>query len=118
VHDNVTHVPDKPDGEKNAPGDVDREIHSLQRYLALLAEGQTIALDMLFAPKSAMIRQPASLWLEIQDNAPRLVTRRASAFLRYCRQQANKYGIKGSRVSAAPGARRARGRRGQIRNNR
>jgi hypothetical protein len=39
--------------------------------------------------------------LEIQANAPRLVTRRASAFLRYCRQQANKYGIKGSRVSAA-----------------
>jgi hypothetical protein len=39
--------------------------------------------------------------LEIQANAPRLVKRRASAFLRYCRQQANKYGIKGSRVSAA-----------------
>ncbi len=101
VQDTVTHAPDKPDGEKNAPGDVDREIHSLQRYLGLLAEGQTMALDMLFAPDAAMTRQPAALWLEIQDNAPRLVTRRASAFLRYCRQQANKYGIKGSRVSAA-----------------
>jgi hypothetical protein len=60
-----------------------------------------MALDMLFAPESAMTRPPSALWLEIQANAPRLVTRRASAFLRYCRQQANKYGIKGSRVSAA-----------------
>jgi hypothetical protein len=101
VQDTVTYSPEKPDGEKNAPGDVDRELHSLQRYLALLAEGQTMAVDMLFAPESAMTRQPAPLWLEIQDNAPRLITRRASAFLRYCRQQANKYGIKGSRVSAA-----------------
>jgi hypothetical protein len=101
VQDTVMHAPDRPDGKKNAPGNVDREIHSLQRYLSLLAEGQTMALDMLFAPESAMTRQPAALWLEIQANAPRLVTRRASAFLRYCRQQANKYGIKGSRVSAA-----------------
>jgi hypothetical protein len=101
VQNTVTHAPDKLDGEKNAPGDVDREIHSLQRYLELLAEGQTMALDMLFAPESAMTSPPSALWLEIQANAPRLVTRRASAFLRYCRQQANKYGIKGSRVSAA-----------------
>jgi hypothetical protein len=101
VQATVTDAPDKPNGEKNAAGDVDREIHSLQRYLDLLAEGQTMALDMLFAPVSAMTRPPAPLWLDIQANAPRLVTRRASAFLRYCRQQANKYGIKGSRVAAA-----------------
>src|SRR5262249_40153572 len=54
-----------------------------------------------FAPDSAMTRPPAPLWREIQANAPRLVTRRASAFVRYCRQQANKYGIKGSRVAVA-----------------
>jgi hypothetical protein len=101
VRDSVTSGPDKAAGERNAPGDVDREIYSLQRYLGLLAEGQTVALDMLFAPDSAMTRPPATLWREIQASAPRLVSRRASAFLRYCRQQANKYGIKGSRVSAA-----------------
>ena len=92
---------EKEPGEKNAPGDVDREIHSLQRYLELLAEGQTIALDMLFAPAWAMVRPPSPLWLEIQFNAPRFVSRKASTFVRYCRQQANKYGIKGSRVAAA-----------------
>jgi RNA repair pathway DNA polymerase beta family len=88
-------------GEKNLPGDVDREFHSLQRFLELLAEGQTVALDMLFAPDVVMPRPPSPLWREIQANMPRLVTRRASAFVRYCRQQANKYGIKGSRVAAA-----------------
>jgi hypothetical protein len=91
----------KAPGEKNAPGAVDHDMHSLQRYLELLAEGQTMALDMLFAPDSAMTRPPAPLWRKIQANAPRLVTRRASAFVRYCRQQANKYGIKGSRVATA-----------------
>jgi RNA repair pathway DNA polymerase beta family len=92
---------EKAAGEKNSPGDVDREVYSLQRYLELLAEGQTVALDMLFAPDSAMTRSPSPLWREIQANAQRLVTRRASAFVRYCGQQANKYGIKGSRVAVA-----------------
>jgi hypothetical protein len=88
-------------GERNRPDDVDREAYSLQRYLALLAEGQSIAIDMLFAPDWAMTRAPAPLWREIQALSGRLVTRGASSFLRYCRQQANKYGIKGSRVAAA-----------------
>jgi hypothetical protein len=39
--------------------------------------------------------------LDIQNIAPKLITKGATAFVRYCRQQANKYGIKGSRVSAA-----------------
>jgi hypothetical protein len=86
-------------GEKNSPGDIDREVYSLQKYLDLLAEGQTVALDMLFAPDSAMTMPPKPLWREIQSNAHQLVSRRASAFVRYCRQQANKYGIKGSRVA-------------------
>jgi hypothetical protein len=95
----VTSSRSKAPGEKNVPGDVDHEAYSLQRYLELLAEGQTVALDMLYAPDSAMTMPPKPLWREIQANASRLVSRRASAFVRYCRQQANKYGIKGSRVA-------------------
>jgi hypothetical protein len=33
-------------------------MYSLQRYLELLADGQTVALDMLFAPNSAMTGRP------------------------------------------------------------
>jgi hypothetical protein len=94
-------TPQKPPGQKNDPGEVDRETYSLQRFLGLLAEGQTMALDMLFAPESAMTMPPAPLWREIQANAHRLVSRRTAMFLGYCRRQANTYGVKGSRVVAA-----------------
>jgi predicted nucleotidyltransferase len=88
-------------GHKNQAGDVDSEIYSLQRYLHLLAEGQTVALDMLFAPDSVMTISPSPWWRQIQANGHRLISRRATSFVQYCRQQANKYGIKGSRVAAA-----------------
>ena len=91
----------KAPGERNAPGDVDSKSYSLQRYLNLLGDGQTMALDMLFAPDSAMTAPPAPLWREIQANAHRLVSRRASSFLGYCRQQASRYGARGTRAAAA-----------------
>ncbi len=90
----------KAHGEKNAPDDVDNEAYALQRYLSLLAEGQTVALDMLFAPDWAMVSEPAPLWREIVANRQRLTSRGAASFVGYCRTQANKYGIRGSRVHA------------------
>lgn len=86
------------EGDKNAPEDTDDELYSLQRYLGLLAEGQTVAIDMMFAPKP-LISSP--LWNEIRANKNRLLTKHSAAFVGYCRTQANKYGIKGSRVAAA-----------------
>lgn len=91
----------KEHGEKNTADDIDREAYSLQRYLELLAQGQTVALDMLFAPDWAMIEPPDQAWRDVQAFAPKIMTRGATAFVKYCRQQANKYGIKGSRVAAA-----------------
>ena len=91
----------KAHGEKNQPGDVDEEAFALNRYLSLLAEGQTVALDMLFAPRWAMPFDPHPLWNRILENRHRLVSRQAASFVGYCRTQANKYGIKGSRVHAA-----------------
>jgi hypothetical protein len=95
--------PEKAGGEKNAPGDVDQESYSLQRFLELLADGQTVAIDMLFAPDSAII-SGSDLWDYIRVNRDRFLSKRSTAFLGYCRQQANKYGIKGSRVAAARAA--------------
>ena len=84
--------------EKNAPEDTDDESYSLQRYMTLLAEGQTVTIDMLFAPKPLI---SSFLWEEIRANKDRLLTKHSAAFVGYCRTQANKYGIKGSRVAAA-----------------
>lgn len=86
--------------EKNVAGEIDQEAYALHRYLALLAEGQTVALDMLFAPRWAMAADPAPIWLEIVAQRHRLLSSRAASFVGYCRTQANKYGIKGSRVHA------------------
>lgn len=92
------------EGVRNAPGDVDDESYALHRYLQLLAEGQTVAVDMLFAPEWSWVSPAHALWRHIQLNAGRLVTRKSAAFVGYCRTQANKYGIKGSRVAAARAA--------------
>ncbi len=51
-----------------------------------------------------MTEPPAPEWRELIDNRARLLTKRSAAFVSYCRQQANKYGIKGSRVAAARAA--------------
>lgn len=96
----VTNPREKAEGEKNQPGDVDDKSFSLQKFLELAAEGQTVAIDMLFAPVE-MVEVSSGWWRYIVENRHRLLSKKSAAFLGYCRQQANKYGIKGSRVAAA-----------------
>lgn len=84
--------------EKNVAGEVEEQAFGLQRFLGLAAEGQTMAMDMLFAPEP-LVTSP--LWEEVIANRHRLISRRAGAFIGYARQQANKYGIKGSRIASA-----------------
>ncbi|MBL0320406.1 MAG: nucleotidyltransferase domain-containing protein [Alphaproteobacteria bacterium] len=100
----VSYKRPKMQGEKNTSEDIDNEAYSIAKFLELLAEGQTVALDMLFAPQQAMREKPHPLWNDIQILAPKLFTKQAASFVRYCKQQANKYGIKGSRVAAARAA--------------
>ena len=92
--------------EKNTAADVDREIYSLQRYLQLLTDGQTVALDMLFAPEAAMTIEPSSLWREIQDKGDRLISRRATAFVQQL--QATGEQIRHQRIAGRRGAQGAR----------
>lgn len=93
----------KAECERNTKDDVDMEIFSLDRYLALLMEGQTVALDMLFAPKdmwTGALPEGDLIMRTIYENRTRLITRNIMAFVGYARQQASKYGIKGSRMDA------------------
>lgn len=90
----------KAEGEKNMAGEVDLESFALHRYLSLLAEGQTLALDILFAPRWAMLSEPDPIWSELIANRDRVVNRSAASFVGYCKSQASKYGIRGSRVHA------------------
>ncbi len=97
----ITTGRDRPPGERNQAGDTDHDSYSLQRFLGLVLEGQPVALEMLFAPDSAMTAPPDPLWREVQELAPRLVSRRATIFLRYARQQADRYVTTGARAATA-----------------
>lgn len=89
--------------KKNAAEDMDFESFSLQQYLKLLLEGQTVALTMLFTPDRGII-DTSKEWKILRANKARFLHRGVSAFAGYCRQQANKYGVKGSRVAASRAA--------------
>ncbi len=95
----------KQDKERNTKDDVDVEIFSLQRFVNLLMDGQTVALDMVFAPEKMFL--PLSngdhsheIWRELIENRDKLINKNVSAFIGYARQQAAKYGVKGSRMDA------------------
>lgn len=100
VKESISYSKEKPEFEKNSSADIDEEIYSLDKYLKLVAEGQTVSLDMLFAPNNYILEH-SPMWTRIQNNRKKLISRQSKAFIGYCRQQANKYGIKGSRVAAA-----------------
>lgn len=88
---------------KNQPGDVDHESFSLQKYLSLLCEGQTGALDLLFTPKRHVLSSSYE-WDTIVANKDKFLTKSLNAFVGYTRTQASKYGVKGYRVAAVKAA--------------
>lgn len=83
--------------ERNNKDDVDLEFFSLDRYLELLLEGQTVALDMLFHPD---FRQGTMITQWIYMNKCMFLNKNINAFVGYARHQAAKYGVKGFRVAA------------------
>jgi len=87
------------DNSKNSKDDIDQEMFTLMGFIRMCEQGQTAAIDMLFCP-AEMIIESSYEWDFIQENRDKLITGKASSFIGYCFQQANKYGIKGSRIKA------------------
>lgn len=85
---------------KNTKDDIDTEIYSLHYFIHLACEGEIVALDMLHAPES-MLLETSDIWKEIVVNRSKFYTKNLKAFVGYCRKQAAKYGIKGSRLNDA-----------------
>ncbi len=88
-------------GEKNDSTDTDFELYSPEKFLRSVAKGQSFALEMLFAPESSFLEPPDHLWNEMKKLSMQLLTKQAASFVAYCKQQAYKYGKKGSKLSAA-----------------
>ena len=85
------------DDSKNTKDDVDIELYSLKKFLKMVRKGDTAALELLFTPEHLIIEKDP-IWDEIVDRRDQLLSSQVSAMIGYARQQANKYGIKGSRM--------------------
>lgn len=87
-------------GEKNTKDDVDVEFYSLQKFMQMLDEGQTVALELLWTPQDKII-STSPFWEELRSHRAELLHKKVTAFVGYCKTQADKYGVKGSRMGAA-----------------
>jgi hypothetical protein len=88
---------------KNGKDDVDCEFYSPLKFVELLAEGQTVALEMLYAPLSHVIELDPLLWpiyIYLRDNREMFLSKNINSFFGYAKKQAGKYGVKGSRLAA------------------
>ena len=91
----------KTHGEKNTKDDVDFEIYSLQYFLFNMGRsGDTTFLDMVHAPRNCIL-ETSDIWEYIRSNRNLFYTKNLKSYLGYCRTQAAKYGIKGSRLEEA-----------------
>lgn len=98
----ITYSSKNDNSEKNISEDIDIEIYSLHYYLELLKKGDTGALDILHARSNENAIMHDSIWWDfLYKNRKDFYTTNLKAFVGYCRTQAAKYGIKGSRLNDA-----------------
>lgn len=86
---------------KNTADDIDIEILSLHQFIKLALEGQTMAMDMLHCPEDMLLEKPHVIWSKLIENRDKFYSKNIHSFIGYAVKQAAKYGIKGSRLSAA-----------------
>lgn len=84
-------------GIKNNPNDIDEEVIELRTFIKDCLNGQTYALDMLFSPENMWI-ESSEIWWDILFCKDKLLSKQVAPYIGYCRQQAGKYGLKGSRL--------------------
>lgn len=99
VKNNVTENTKSDNASRNTAEDIDDETFSYQEFLRLLLQGQTPMLDMLFSPEEFVIISSPE-WELIKENKQHFLHKGVSQFVGYTKQQAAKYGLKGSRVDA------------------
>lgn len=88
------------DKSKNTKDDVDLEIYSLPYFIELAYKGETVALDMLHAKDEMFESKLCDVWIDLKDKRKMFYTKDMKSYIGYARKQANKYGIKGSRMEA------------------
>lgn len=78
---------------------LDLQIWSIQYYLKLACDGDTMALDLLHAPYINWICYNPDAWKVLTDIKTQFYTKGMSSYMGFARDQATKYGIKGDRLN-------------------
>ena len=85
-----------PEHAKNSAGDVDTEVVSLPQFIKHAVQGETYAIDMLHCARPEFA---TPVWDELVANRTKFYSKNLKAFVGYVKQQAAKYGVKGSRLA-------------------
>ena len=86
---------------KNSKDDVDKEIYSLQYFILTLGKnGDTTFLDMIHAPDKN-VHVTSDILRYLRKNRHKFYTKNLKSYIGYCRGQAAKYGIRGSKLKDA-----------------
>ena len=95
---------------RNSSDDVDVESFELQRFLKLASDMQTIAVEVLFVGDRDHPERPEldlgtvtpvrgrSIWKEVVANRHKILNQNTKAFVGYCKGQAVRYSMRGSRL--------------------
>jgi predicted nucleotidyltransferase len=86
---------------RNLPGDVDYDTFDLLKFVELLISATPEALEILFAPDEMHHGKPMPVFRELQRNHEKIVSANSGKFLGLCRNQAQKFGIRGEKRAAA-----------------
>lgn len=79
-------------------GKGDEQLFSLQRFLRLAAEGQSIAIEMLYTPSDkTLISSP--IWEELVKNRHRFLSKKMKSFMGFSKAQATKYSYRADRLN-------------------
>lgn len=85
---------------KNSSIDIDDQLFSLNYFLDLCINGDTYAIDTLHAP-IGWEDTSSTIWEDIKSKRSLFYSKNLKSFVGYCRSQAAKYSMKGSRLETA-----------------
>ena len=75
----------------------DGNIFSLQYFMKLLCEGQSIAIEMVSAPENKWL-EFSELWRSIHNNRKLFYTKNMKAFIGYARQMSSRWNVRADRM--------------------
>lgn len=83
--------------DKSNQNSVETEYIPVHKFLKMLLEGQTAAIDILFANKESWIFH-SHYWNYLYNSKHEFISKNMYAFMGYAKQQAIKYSVKGERL--------------------